>query len=61
MEMKINLGKYLTAQLAKKVGKVLYDEAIYPAAVEYVASTDNPFDDSALNFLNGFAEKWLNE
>jgi len=51
--------KFLSLDLAKRVGKVLYTEAIYPAAEEYVKSTDNSYDDSALHFVDGFVQDFL--
>jgi hypothetical protein len=39
--------------------KVLYVEGVYPLAKEYVESTENTYDDKALEFLDDLVKALL--
>ena len=55
----MDLSKYLNMDIVKKVVREFYVSAIYPAAKEYVESTENEYDDKALEFLHDFIEDFL--
>lgn len=44
----------------KAVIKLVYASWIYPYAKSYVDSTDNPWDDKALAFLDSLLDDYLN-
>jgi hypothetical protein len=47
--------------MIKKLIKIVYSEALYPIALNYVKSTSNPWDDKALEFLNGLFDDLLEQ
>lgn len=55
----MDLKKYLTKELAKKLAGVVYDDVILPAAKEAVAKTDTPYDDVFLGLLDKFIKEEL--
>jgi len=55
------MGKYLTELALKRIARVVFEEIVKPAAKEYVASTQNKYDDLAVEFLNDFVEDLLAE
>ena len=57
----IEMGKYLTELALKRIARVVFEEIVKPAAKEYVASTQNKYDDLAVEFLNDFVEDLLAE
>ncbi len=53
------MKKYFTLELLKKIGRILYDDVIYPVAKAYVEKTTNKYDDQALEFLTDLADEHL--
>lgn len=50
----MNLKDYFDKEFYLKLADVLVEEIVFPAAEEYVKSTENKYDDSALEFLKEF-------
>ena len=57
----MDVQKYFTMALAKKIGVVLYEEAIFPAMKDIVADTENTWDDAALLAADGLIREWLKD
>lgn len=55
------MGKYLTQVALKRIGRVVFDEVVKPMAQDYVAKTDNKYDNLALEFLSDFVDDLLAE
>lgn len=59
------ISKYITKEMlikaAKKMGKIFYDEVIYPAAKTIVDNSSNSYDDMMLAFLDDLADDFFNK
>ncbi len=57
----MSMGKFLTEIALKRIGRVVFEELVKPMAKEYVAKTDNKYDDAAAEFLSDFVDDLLAE
>jgi hypothetical protein len=53
------MRKLITTALIKKLVQIVYTDVVLPVAKKYVESTQNTYDDRALEFLNDFITEFL--
>lgn len=61
MSIKDYVTKEMLIRTGKKIGKVAYDELVYPAAKKIVKDSSTPYDNLALTFLDDLVKDLLEE